>query len=117
MLDRKEVQGGLVHKGWKEKRDALVQQHNRAYRKQRDQAQRGDGGEGDGGGGEDGGEDGADDEAPACRDNDEAAQMAAKSFGIEIASCAAGKKMGLCAEPAAKEVCALSCGECEGRSR
>ena len=26
---------------------------------------------------------------------------------------AAGKKMGLCAEPAAKEVCALSCGECE----
>ena len=41
------------------------------------------------------------------------AQMAAKSFGIEIASCAAGKKMGLCAEPAAKEVCALSCGECE----
>ena len=56
---------------------------------------------------------GADDEAPACRDNDEAAQMAAKSFGIEIASCAAGKKMGLCAEPAAKEVCALSCGECE----
>ena len=48
-----------------------------------------------------------------CRDNDEAAQMAAKSFGIEIASCAAGKKLGLCAEPAAKEVCALSCGECE----
>ena len=45
--------------------------------------------------------------------NDEAAQMAAKSFGIEISSCAAGKKMGLCAEPAAKEVCALSCGECE----
>ena len=57
VLDRKEVQGGLVHKGWKEKRDALVQQHNRAYRKQRDQAQRGDGGDGDGGGGEDGGED------------------------------------------------------------
>ena len=115
VLDRKEVQGGLVHKGWKEKRDALVQQHNRAYRKQRDQAQRGDGdGGGDGeDGGEDGAEDGAEDEAPACRDNDEAAQMAAKSFGIEIASCAAGKKMGLCAEPAAKEVCALSCGECE----
>ena len=43
----------------------------------------------------------------------EVAQMAAKTFGIEIASCAAGKKMGLCAEPAAKEVCALSCGECE----
>ena len=48
-----------------------------------------------------------------CVPVSEAAQMAAKSFGIEIASCAAGKKMGLCAEPAAKEVCALSCGECE----
>ena len=40
------------------------------------------------------------------------AQLEAKSC-VGVLCCAAGKKMGLCAEPAAKEVCALSCGECE----
>jgi len=86
-LARDEVQGGLIHKDWKEKRNELIRDHNRQERS----AKR---------------------KAAACRDNDAAASAAAKSFGLSIANCAEGLKMGLCAEPAAKQVCPKSCDEC-----
>lgn len=112
VLAREEVGGGLVHKGWKEKRDKMVQAHNRKFRAERDaNKRRAHGGDGDGEAAEHEEEDQEPAEA-ACVDNDQAAAAAAKSFGLEVASCAAGEKLGLCVEPAAKQVCPKSCGEC-----
>ena len=48
-----------------------------------------------------------------CRDNDEGAAAVALAAGIELPSCASGNALGLCGEPAAKEMCPVSCGLCE----
>ena len=47
-----------------------------------------------------------------CRDNDAGASAMASAAGLEVLSCADGKMLGLCGEPAAKEMCPVTCGIC-----
>ena len=51
-------------------------------------------------------------DAKPCIDDDAAAQVRAQGFGISLSGCEEGKKMGLCSEESAREVCARTCGAC-----
>ena len=55
--------------------------------------------------------------AKHCRDNDAGASAMASAAGLEVPSCADGKMLGLCGEPAAKEMCPVTCGVCEPQAR